>query len=146
MGSLVVLRAHMADVVSRKSSWGPSESRILLKARGDADIAVDLRRAKLLSSDTKARVIRILLPKPSVERPRVDHDKTVVYDSNDGFIAPKPVSELTQDALKEAQQTFASAANEKEMLDAARKNAELVIGKFLELSDWQAQFVWEDQQ
>ena len=146
LAELATLRVHVSDVlVAENASWaGTIRGAWLIK--GDALLSVDLKRAKVLSSDAGTRKIVLLLPNPRVIQPRVDHNKTVVYDWQKGLLRSSDVAkEVWKDAMKHAQQLVEQVAAEPEQIDLGRAQTESALTQVYSYAGWDLQVQWEDQ-
>jgi len=146
MGHLTVLKAFMADVGSKdSSSWG-STSKVLVKLKGDAMIAVDMRKAEILSQNSVTKTMVLLLPKPEVLSPRVDHNSAQIYDQKSGWWAGKTAANLLDEAYRDAQHGFEVTAGSEEIIDQARENTKILVKQFYGMVGWEVEVKWSDQQ
>jgi len=76
IAKLAVLRVQVANVIEG-TNWG-GKAAVLVK--GDADISVDLSGIEIVQRDDEARTATVRLPLPRPDRPRVDHDRTRIYE------------------------------------------------------------------
>ena len=102
MGHLVSLRVNITDVIDRSDKHWYGDVKVLLIAKGDALIATDIRKAKNLAKNDVEKTLTILLPKPEVLSPRLDHKRTKLYNSEVGWlrsseVAPKTLAEAMEE-------------------------------------------------
>ncbi|MFO0846894.1 MAG: hypothetical protein U0797_31770, partial [Gemmataceae bacterium] len=73
---LVSARVHVADVLVGESRWLEGSWIV----RGDALLAVDMSAAEVRDVDDGARTAVIMLPRPAVVSPRVNHAMSRQWD------------------------------------------------------------------
>ena len=143
MGHLVTLKYSTGDVLeatdkSFRGAW---------IVKGDALIAVDLRKANLISMDEEHRRAVLQLPNPRAMSARVDHEKTKTYSFQRStwlFVPGWAGQTYLQDqAMKEAQHLVESACSHEEVLEQARINAALMIRTMYQMADYSVEIRWE---
>jgi hypothetical protein len=146
MGHLVTLKYSTGDVLeandkSFRGAW---------IVKGDALIAVDLRKAKLISTDEQARTVVLQLPKPRSLSPRVDHEKTKTYSFQRSTWLFIPgwgdQAPLRDQAMKEAQHLVEFACSHEDVIEQARTNAALMIRTMYQMADYSVEIDWVDDQ
>jgi hypothetical protein len=143
LGHLAAMRVHIADIlVVEDSRWKGSW---LIK--GDAILAVDMRRATIIDKDGVSRTATITLPGPRVMQPRVDHHKTCTWDVRKttwipGLLLPDGSNALRDAAMQQAQLAIESAASSSENLDQARLRVTTLIQAFYEMVGWGVKVQW----
>jgi hypothetical protein len=146
LSEFATVRVHVADVLEAEnpSWWGTIRGAWLIK--GDALLSVDMERAKVVNSDKEARKITVLLPQPRVIQPRVDHNKTVMYDWQKGLLRSTDVAkEVWAQAMKHAQRLVEQVAGEPEEVDLCRRQTEAALKQIYSYAGWDLQVQWEEK-
>lgn len=144
MDKLLVLKVYVADVLATtgydyRGAW-------LIK--GDALVAVDMRKARFQAVDEEAKTLVLLVPPPEVISSRVDHEKTQTWDVEKTTWMPWVAGDedkLRDEAMREAQRMVSSAAGDKDNIDQARIQAELMLENMYQPIDWKVDVEWQDQ-
>ncbi|MEN1681083.1 MAG: DUF4230 domain-containing protein [Planctomycetota bacterium] len=143
LGHMTVLKLSVADVLKGeghgyKGAW---------LVRGDALYAVDMRRAEIDQREDTGRRATIVLPRPTLLQPRVDHNKTITYAVQRTNLIPGTgdQSKLRNESMKEAQELVERAAMDEEYVALAKRNAELVVRSMYALVDWGVDIEWDDE-
>lgn len=143
MGHLVTLKYSTGDVLeatdkSFRGAW---------IVKGDALIAVDLRKAKLISIDDENRRVVLQLPNPRSISPRVDHEKTKTYSFQRSTWLFIPgwgdQAPLRDQAMKEAQRLVEFACSHEDVIDQAQTNAVLMIRTMYQMADYSVEIIWD---
>lgn len=141
LGQLVSTKVQVADVLEATSrdyhgSW-------LIK--GDALIAIDMTRAKIVESNDRTHTASVAIPLPKVLSARVDHSRTKTWSvERTTWISLRGNADsMRDDAMKHAQELVEHAANSKENMDHAKYSAETVIQNIYRLVGWQVTVEWE---
>lgn len=163
MGQLVSLKLNYAEIheFTEKRAlgipWSQWEIRmggttVVLVARGDCSVATNLNDAKFGNVDATRHTLVISLPSPRPFQPRVNHesrDKGGSYFyaiTNRGVEAVIPSStnrtQAIDHALTWAQEDIKRACGQRQVIDAARENAETVLRATLQPTGWKPTFVW----
>ena len=150
LASLAVLRVPIADVQLCELHGYTGGIQAALIIKGDVEIAVDLKAAHLEAVDAEHRRAYLVLPAPAATRPRVDHDRTRIYQiDRSGLwrIMPGEAGEtdLLNRALSQAQQMIAEVGSQQLLLDQARRRVEEIMAGFARALDWQLEVRWMDQ-
>lgn len=142
LGDLVVLRVSVADVMEDAGY----EYKGVWIVRGDAEIAVDLQQAQLQSTVDQTKTLVVLLPSPRVIHPRVDHEKSKVFDVTKTTWVPwvGDKDELTNQGWTKAQGVVESACSGDELMDQAREQTQFVLSNMYRLVGWNIEVVWQD--
>ena len=146
LSELATVKVHVADVLTAENtSWfGDIKGAWLIK--GDALLSVDMKLARVLSTDGQRKVIRVLLPRPRVIQPRVDHNKTVAYDWRKGWLRSSDVAAVVwKEAMLHAQELVEQLAAEPEQIDLARQQAVAALKQVYANVGWNLEVVWEDK-
>lgn len=140
LGLLTVTRVHVADVLvaeghSYRGSW---------LVKGDALLAVDCRKAKLVTRDESRKSAAIRLPPPQVLQPRVNHERTQTWSVEKSTWIPftGDPDRLRDGAMRHAQQLVETAARRPEMQEVARENAELIFKNMYRMIGWSVRVEW----
>jgi hypothetical protein len=145
LGHLAAMRVHVADIlVVEDARWKGSW---LIK--GDALLAVDMRRAAISDMDSGARRATITLPVPQVMQPRVNHQQTCTWDVKKtswipGLLLPDGSNALRDAAMQQAQLAVNSVATSDENIEQARLRASTLIQRYYELVNWHVEVRFSD--
>jgi Protein of unknown function (DUF4230) len=95
-----------------------------------------------------ARWVRSALPEPKVRHARLDHERTTIHSlDRQGFwwlvFSDEPARKLVNKAMKQAQATIQSAAQDPELVEQARRRAERVLRGAFEVIGWDVKLVWD---
>ncbi len=140
LADLVVVRVQIADVLE---ATHPDGAKIAVLLRGDCDYTVELATARLFS-DAQEHVATVELKPPQVSRPRVNHERTRIYDIRRTTWLPwvDPRDELLKSTMEKAQSVVEAAARDDRYADYARLHAEAVIKAFYRRIGWTVDIVW----
>ena len=147
LARLVPLKVTVSDILEARSGGDLLGVKGAWLVKGDALLSVDMSQAQTVSKDAAARKITLLLPKPTVFQPRVDHSKTVTYDVQKGLFVfgTGTESRLRDDAMRQAQMLVEQAAGSEETLQIARNVAEELVRAIYRSVDWEATVKWADE-
>jgi|GEM_PF-2492737 len=140
---LAVLRVQVADVIEGRNAG----ARALVLVRGDADISIDLDGIEIRVADEATRTLRVVLPLPKPDRPRVDQQRTRIYEiTKVGLAALNPFADpragLLEECMRAAQESVARAVSSPEFIDQARERAEWLLTGFYRELGWQVIIEW----
>jgi hypothetical protein len=144
IAKLAVLRVQVADVIEGNNSG--AKGAVLVK--GDADIAVDLDQIEIADRDDTQRCATLVLPTPKPERPRVDHERTKVYELRKTGLAlvnpfAEPQADLLADCMRAAQEDVEHAVQDAEFISKAKTQAELLLQTFYQRWGWSVNIRWK---
>ena len=142
IGELASARIHVTDILMAdgegfRGAW-------LIK--GDALLACDVSRAKILNLNPTARTATLRLPPLRVTSARVDHTKTKAWSVEKKSWLPWTggnQSVFRDAAMHHAQQLIETTASSSQHLEPSKAQAELLIGKMYELTTWHVTVEWE---
>ena len=125
---LSVLRVPVTDVQTTELNGYVGGVQLVLQVHGDVELMVDLSQAQLEDIDESTRCATLVLPDPIPSRPRLDHERTRIYQiDRTGLwqIVPGQAAEakLVDAAMAEAQRTLERAAHDPEIIQQARAHA-----------------------
>lgn len=139
--SLVTLRVPICDIVDARLSSRFGTACVSLLVKGDVEIVIDCREARLPTHDDRPFTVHLLPPRP--RRPRLDHERLVVHSIRRSFFAPRP-EEAVNYALKVAQRIIENAAHSEDLIEEARASASQHVTRlFRHLGD-SVQIKWLD--
>jgi hypothetical protein len=144
IAKLAVLRVQVADVIEGRNAGG----RALVLVRGDADMTIDLDQIEIAARDEASRAVTLTLPTPRPDRPRVDQERTRVYEiTKVGLAAFNPFADpragLLQDCMRAAQKTVAQAVESQQFVTQAQERAELLLAAFYRELGWSVTIEWK---
>jgi hypothetical protein len=146
LAQLVSLRVPVSDVMTANMPDGSYKGAWVVK--GDALIMVDLAEAEFLNNDEALRKVTVRLPQPRVVSPRIDHEKTVMWDMKATAWLPYRLwyqsdpSVLLEEAMNRAQKVVELTARSDEYIAEGRKRTELLIKGFYERVGWTVDVQW----
>ena len=147
LGHLCFLKINIADVLSVHDDGFLGDIKGLWLVKGDALVAVDMRRAEICDKDTERRTATVVLPAPDLLSPRIDHNRTRSYDWQVGWLRSYDDSrQIWNDAMSTAQQLVTQAATKEMKREFAivRTHATKLIKTCYESVGWTIRVVWED--
>ncbi len=143
IAKLAVLRVQVADVIQGDN---PGATAVVL-VKGDCDIAVDLEGIEITEKDEGRRTAKVTLPAPRPDRPRVDHNRTKIYELHKtgwAVINPfaDPREDLLTDCMRAAQTDVEEAVRSADYVARAKEQAELLLTAFYRELGWQVRVSW----
>ena len=147
---LTSLRVDVSDVLVRRIDGYTGGVQAVLLVRGDVDLNVDLRAAKLALVDDAGRRAVVILNPPRTSRPRVDHSRTqLVSMYKDGLWAAvpddSPYGAVASRAMADAQARVEKAATGDDVSERSRKHVEDVLRKGCQALSWTVSVEWSDR-
>lgn len=144
IAKLAVLRVQVADVIEGRTAGALAAVLV----RGDADLTVDLDRIRFVQRDEHARTATLAMPTPRAERPRVDQERTRIYELRKTGLAAinpfaDPRADLLADAMRAAQEDVQRAVQDAEFIAKAKEQAELLVCSFYREMGWSVTIQWE---
>jgi len=123
----------LTDRQSRFFGLVPTSDAILLVAAGDVTVGIDLTKLGEhdFEVDRATGAARLVLPAPEVLSVRLDEEHTYVYKRTTGLLADRN-EQLESKARQEAVRAIGEAANEGEVMEKARKQAERQLQELLQ--------------
>jgi len=142
LADLIVLRVQVADVLE---GVHPEGAQMAVLVRGDCDLVIDLTRAAIAQRDEQQHTARVRLPEPKPVRPRVDHERTRIYNAERTTWIPwrDPRDELYEQVMARAQELVAQASAAPDQIARAKRHAELLITAFYRELGWKVELDWE---
>lgn len=147
LASLVVTKVDVADVSTTEIAGFTGGVRAALVVRGDLAIAVDLAKARFESQDPEKRSAVLVLPSPEVTRPRLDQDKTWVFELTRSGLWSVVPGDVTQSAAvnhayRHAQQIVAGVGADPKLIEKAQRDAEETLAAFFQALGWSVTVRW----
>ena len=144
IAKLAVLRVQVANVIEGNTAG----AKAAVLVRGDADITVDLDQIRIAERDEAARTAKLVLPTPRPDRPRVDHDRTRVYDlEKTGLAAINPFADpradLLADCMRAAQESVQEGVQDPSFVVQAKEQTELLLHAFYKELGWEVAVEWQ---
>ncbi len=144
IAKLAVLRVQVADVIEGRNPG--AMAAVLVK--GDCDIAIDLSGVEVADKNDAARTATLVIPSPRPDRPRVDHDRTRIYElRKTGWALLNPFAEPQQvlllECMQQAQQDVEDTVRSEEYIAKAKGQAELLLTGFYRELGWSIAIRWK---
>lgn len=142
IGELASARIHVTDILMADGEG----FRGVWLIKGDALLTCDVSRAKILNLDPTTRTATLRLPPLRVTSARVDHTKTKTWNVEKKSWLPWTGGNHTvfrDAAMHHAQQLIESTASSSQHLESSKAQAELLIRKMYELTNWHVAVEWE---
>lgn len=141
LSSLVTTRVDVADVQETTISGYTGSMKVAILVKGDFLMGVELRNARLENVDPEKKTAVLILPQPTVSSARVDHSRTRVFSITSGGLwqmvpGDEGRPQLLNRAYEDAQRIVASAAEDRELIERARGQAQRVMRTFFEMVGW----------
>lgn len=164
LGELVTLRLHYANILdffqkrTQDIPMTPWELRlggtkILMVVRGDCQISADLRAARYEQVQPESKSLRVVLPTPRMQPPRVSHAAReaggsffyTVTDEGLQYFIPSNAHQVAavNNGWALAEQDVGKYCSSPQWIAEAKKNAEQVLAPMFQASGWTATFVWQ---
>jgi hypothetical protein len=144
---LVTVRAPLSTVIEQTSHGVTGGARALLAMTIWLDVGCDLGQARILSTDTDSKTLRVAIPAPRVLAIGLDAGRTRVYDQQrTGLWHFIPGSRIEQDLINSALH-----ASPEEMLDQsvedslvrfARDRTSAFLKELASASGWSVEIEW----
>ena len=163
VGELVTLRLHYANVLeffqkrAQDIPLTPYElrlggTRVLMVVRGDCEISTDLQAARYEQVQPEARTLRVVLPAPRMQPPRVSHAASEAGGSyfyavtSEGLEVLVPNSANHKAAINNgwaaAEKDIGRYCSSPQWSAEAKANAEKLLTPMFAAAGWTATFVW----
>lgn len=144
IAKLAVLRVQVANVIEGRTAG----ARAAVLVKGDADITVDLDQIEIVARDDAARTATLRIPTPQPDRPRVDHERTKVYELRKTGLAvinpfADPREDLLLDAMRGAQAEVDRAVRDADFVVKAKEQAEQLLTGFYREMGWTVAIEWK---
>jgi hypothetical protein len=148
LSSLVTARVDVADVVETTLAGHTGSVRVAILVKGDFLLGTELSAARFEAVDTVHRTATLVLLPPTAASPRVDHGRTRVFAiSTNGLWQVVPggdeaAAAVVNRAYADAQRIVSAAADDRTLLDRARRQAESVLRTFFAAVGWTVEVRW----
>jgi hypothetical protein len=148
LASLTTLKVNVADAIVTEFSGRTGGIACVLVVHGSVTLGVDLRKARFESVNQKNRTAVLVLPEPTIQSVALDQEKTKIvalWDNGLWIILPgqgEANAAATNLAYREAQKVVARAADDRELIEQARRQAERVLKAFIEEMRWRGEVHW----
>ncbi len=143
LSELVTNRVYVADILKGTNK----DYEGIWAINGDALITINLSQAVISEIDEVTKTASIKLPLPKVVSARVDHERTKSGGIKGLRFAPLRNTDnrakIVDDAMQEAQAVIEMAAGRPEIIDNAKKQAELNIKVLYLKVGWNVEVKWE---
>ncbi len=151
LAELTTLRVDVADAFVTELRGRTGGTTAVLVVRGEVVVGVDLAGARFESVDAQGRIAVLVLPQPRVQFARLDHERTRlvgVWAGGLWRIVPGGTdadAAAVNAAYREAQRAVAGAADDSQLAERARRQAEVVLRAFFGALAWDVQVRWADE-
>jgi hypothetical protein len=145
---LTTLKVQVADVQVTRLAGRAGSVEAVLVLRGEIEVGVDLSRARFERVDESAKAAVLVLPAPAVQSVRLDHEHTrlaALWQSGLWTLVPggeEAQAAAVNLAYRDGQRRLAELAAGPQLLAAARRQAERVLGVFVGELGWKARVRW----
>lgn len=144
IAKLAILRVQVANVIEGQTRG----ARAIVAVRGDADISLDLDQIEIAERKDAAKTAVLRLGTPRVDRPRVDHEHTKVFELRETGLAAlnpfaDPRQDLLEDCMRAAQEQVDIAVQESEYIEQAKVQAEVLLSSFYRELGWDVRIEWQ---
>jgi hypothetical protein len=140
---LVTNRIYVSDILKGTNK----DYEGIWAINGDALITIDLSKATIIDKNEEAKTATITLPLPRVVSARVDHERTKSGGIKGLRFAPLRNTDnrakIVDDAMQEAQAVIEKAASRPEIIENAKKQAELNIEVLYLKVGWNVTVKWQ---
>ena len=148
LSELVTMEVPISDVHISELDGFTGGVKMAVAVRGEVQITTNLQQAEYEDPDVDARRITLILPKPSVNRPRVDHEQTRIMEIHRSglwklYPGQAGERELTNRAYTAAQRVLKQAADDPKLLARACGRTEKVLRHFFDAVGWQVVIQWK---
>lgn len=152
LSQLATLRVKTVEIypeqeLRRWSKTWVGSVKVSYFAVGDADLVVDLGKAKFERVNVAARTAVLVLGPPRVDRPRLDLAKSRFFNEQGPWVLPDNdlYMQLRQSVQERAQGLVMELANTRQNIQAARDRAEQLVKKVYQPVGWEVTIEWSDQ-
>lgn len=143
LSQLVTNRVYVSDILKGTNK----DYEGVWAVNGDALITIDLSQATISNKNEETKTATITLPLPKVVSARVDHERTKSGGIKGiGFPPLRNTdnrAKMVDDAMQEAQAVVEKAASRPEIIDNAKKQAELNIQVLYLKVGWNVEVKWQ---
>jgi hypothetical protein len=131
MGKLELVKYQMKDVVEYKITQPAliPDSKAMVLVSGEAVGCIDLTRIDSSSVSIAGDTVYVKLPQPEICYYKVDHDQSKVISTSFTYMKE---AQLIDAAYKEAEVQMMHAAEQMDILEQTRRNAQLMLKPMLE--------------
>jgi Protein of unknown function (DUF4230) len=148
LSSLVTTRVDVTDVLETQIAGRTGGMKVAIIVKGDFLVGVDLSRAGFESVDTSARTAVVVLPQPQTSSPRLDHERTKVFEvCESGLWQIAPGSGelsgiLIDESYRQAQRRVVTTSKDSSLISCSRTRAEQVLRTCFEAAGWHVTVRW----
>lgn len=142
LSELVTTKVYLADAMTAEGMRYEGAWIV----RGDALLAVNLKKARSQIDMSRPNTLRVRLPQPRVMQARVDHDRTKTWSMRRSSWIPLvgDPDALRDQAMQKAQHMVEQSAASEEYMATARYQAECAIAAIYESVGWSVVIEWEE--
>ena len=132
LARLETIQFSLEKVITAESDFGSLDflfgDKLIFIAHGNVIAGVDLGKLGLDNLELREGTLYVELPEPEIFVIDIDNEKSYVFDRDRGILTKGDIN-LETNARRVAEQELEKAAYEGGILDLARQNAEIYIGK-----------------
>jgi hypothetical protein len=148
LADLTTLRVNVADAIVTELTGKTGSINVVLVVHGSVTLGVDLSKTRFESVDQRNRTALLVLPAPQVESISLDQQKTKVValvENGLWIIVPgngEADGVAANLAYREAEKVVERAAEDPELTERARMQAQDVLTTFFSTFLWTIQIRW----
>jgi len=132
LARLETIQFSLEKVITAESDFGSLDflfgDKLIFIAHGNVIAGVDLGKLGLDNMELREGTLYVELPEPEIFVIDIDNEKSYIFDRDRGILTKGDIN-LETNARRVAEQELEKAAYEGGILDLARQNAEIYIGK-----------------
>ena len=134
LSRLETIQFSLEKVITAETGQGTLEvlfgDKLIFIAHGNVIAGIDLGKLGPKDLELRDGVLYVQLPEPEVFVTALDNEKSYVYDRDTGLLTKGDIN-LESSARRVAEDALEEAAQEDGILELARQNAEVFMGRLL---------------
>jgi len=132
LARLETIQFSLEKVITAESDYGSLDflfgDKLIFIAHGDVIAGVDLAKFGLDNLELREGTLYVELPEPEIFVIDIDNEKSYVFDRDTGILSKGDIN-LETNARRVAEEELEKAAYEGGILELARQNAEIYLGR-----------------
>jgi hypothetical protein len=147
LSRLETIQFSLEKVITAEAGQGSLEvlfgDKLIFIAHGNVIAGIDLGKLGPKDLELRDGILYVTLPEPEVFITALDNEKSYVYDRDTGLLTKGDIN-LESTARRVAEDALEEAAQEDGILELARQNAEVFMGRLLrDLGYPEVTFIYE---